>query len=439
MDARFDSDLIAAIRARARTLEQTLDLTSLIDRIKDSRIVMLGEATHGTHEFYELRRLISEWLVTKHGFRFIAVEGDWPPCQAVQHYIHAGEGKDARSVLGRFNRWPTWMWANTEILRLAEWMRSHNTRHPEERKAGFHGLDVYSLFESIEAVLELLDSINPFLARRVRARYGCFDPYREDEMRYARSLIDFPEGCENEVVENLREILRLRLDGFHDREDMLFDAQQNARIIAQAENFYRAMVHGNEDSWNVRDRHMMDTLEHLLAKYGPEAKGIVWAHNTHIGDYRATDMAQQGQINLGGLARERHGEQAVSLVGFGTYQGTVIASHAWDGPIEKLDVPPGRSGSYEDAFHRALAPRGLKRAMLIFDEADRTGALAEVHGHRAIGVVYQPGRERWGCYVPTSLARRYDAFVFVDETRALDPLIQNFDQSEIPETYPVGQ
>lgn len=436
-----DEECIEAIEEKAIALNHPRDLKQLIDQISRARIVMLGESSHGTHEFYDWRRVISEWLITKHGFNFIAVEGDWPPCWELNKFVTNTINQAAPDILSHFNRWPTWMWANQDIVKLAQWMRTHNQTAAKEKQAGFFGLDVYSLFESIDAVLKQLEKMNPILARRARVKYSCFDPFQGDEKAYARSLIEFPEGCEQQALENLQDLLRLRLDKIKDRQHPLFDAEQNARIVVNAENYYRTMMHGEEDSWNVRDRHMIETLETLLDHSGPNSKAIVWAHNTHVGDYRATNMLAQGQINLGGLAREIWGEDQVALVGFGTYEGSVIASHAWDGPIQSLQVPPAKPGSYEAAFHEVAMSSGQSSFFLpwLNDPDTRSGALSEVRGHRAIGVVYQPEHERFGNYVPTRLSQRYDAFVYVDRTTALEPLAQPFDRGEIPETWPMGQ
>jgi erythromycin esterase len=396
---------------------------------------MLGEASHGTQEFYEWRRIISRELIEKHGFRFIAVEGDWPPCWQLNEFAQ-GRAGELTAVFQHFSRWPTWMWANTEIIHLARWLRTFNQgRNPQ---AGFYGLDVYSLFESIDAVLSQFDRVQPFLAKRLRERYECFEPFQRNEKAYARSLLQYPEGCEQEALDNLKDLLEARLSGSQANE-ALFDARQNARIVANAERYYRAMIHGTEDSWNVRDGHMLDTLERLLDHHGPDAKAIVWAHNTHIGDHRATDMVSQGQVNIGGLAREKWGEDRVSLVGFGTYRGDVIASTAWDGPIQRLRVPPGGPGSYEASFHKVAVELEAPAFLLTNLRTDNPdGPLAEVRGHRAIGVVYQPAYERLGNYVPTSLSYRYDAFLFFDESWALEPLDQPFRRDELPETWPQG-
>lgn len=444
------SRLVKTIQRKAQTFQNVSELEPLISRVKNSKVVMLGEATHGTHEFYDWRRVISQELIANHGFDFIAVEGDWPPCQMLNDYVmHGSHYGTARETLNAFHRWPTWMWANAEVAELAEWLRQYNasasakarTDIGKNEKVGFHGLDVYSLFESIEVVLEHLNDINPFLARRARTLYSCFERFNQDERRYARSLTQTPEGCETEVAQVLSELLSFKLNGLKDREAVLFDARQNARIVKNAENYYRTMIMGTEDSWNVRDRHMMETLELLLDRYGPNAKGIVWEHNTHIGDYRATDMLRMGQVNIGGLARERLGEDQVSLVGLGTYEGTVIASHSWDGPTQKLPVPPGREGSYEAAFHDACVAEGYTQSFITMndEDCDETSPLSEILGHRAIGVVYDPAHERWGNYVPTSLSNRYDAFVFFDRTRAVEPYSISFLHEEFPETWPRGQ
>ena len=432
--------LIRAISERVHPLRTKLDLRPLVDQISTAQIVMLGEATHGTQEFYEWRRLISEWLIVKHGFRLIAVEGEWPSCHEVNSYIHGKEGSSAHEALAHFNRWPTWMWANREIVRLVEWMRSHNGTVSDDRKVGFYGLDVYSLFDSIDAVLKQLTKINPFLARRARVRYGCFDQFRRDELAYAKSLMHYPEGCEDEVIESLEELLSLRLDGAGEAREHLLDAQQNARIIANAEDYYRTMMRGDEASWNVRDRHMLETLSTLVDHFGARTKVIVWAHNTHIGDYRATDMAAQGQINIGGLARQKWGDENVALVGFGTDHGDVVASHAWDGPTEIMPVAPGMNESYDHALHSASVLTGAGAYSLnLRSKGAREGPLAEIRGQRAIGVVYQPAFESFAGYVPTSLARRYDAFLFFDETSPIEPLDVPFRHDEIPEAWPRGQ
>jgi erythromycin esterase-like protein len=412
-------------------------LRDLIERLGQRRIVMLGEASHGTHEFYEWRHHISRALVEEYGFNFIAVEGDWPACQQVNRYIQGESQSDSRASFSKFRRWPTWMWANSDILNLVQWLRKCNDLRSTQTRVGFYGLDIYSLFESMDEVVSTLERLDTSLAQQVKERYECFEPFQRNEKAYARSLLDFPEGCEVHVLENLKALLQVRLKGM--RKEALFDVRQNARIAANAENYYRTVVQGNEDSWNVRDRHMLETLKILLEHHGPRSKGIVWAHNTHVGDHRATDMVARGQINIGGLARELWGERQVALVGFGTYVGEVIASYAWGAPMQRFVVPPGRLGSYEDAFHRTADRLETSQLCLNFmEELNNAHVFREVRGHRAIGVVYNPDCESFGNYVPTSLSHRYDAFLFFDRTRALRPLLQDVNRNEMPDTWPQG-
>lgn len=424
------------IEENAHPLRNRLDLIPLIEKVKNSRVVMLGESTHGTHEFYQWRRRISQDLIANHGFRVIAVEGDWPACAEVHRALRAPDGEPVKA-LNHFQRWPTWMWANKDFAELVQWMKEYNQRADPEEKCSLYGLDVYSLFESMDDALKSLEELDPALARRVKLRYECFDPFQRDERDYMRAIAFFPEGCRDQVVAALHDLLNTRLASLSGEEDLAFDAEQNARIVKNAEHYYRTLILGDEDSWNVRERHMMETLEILADRYGPQKKVIVWAHNTHVGDYRATDMANEGQVNIGGLAREKWGEDQVSLIGFGTYRGEVVASHAWDGPMEVMIVPPGRSESLEAIFHRASHNLKLDAFYLWLKEL-RSTPLGDVRGHRAIGVVYHPAYERFGNYVPTSLARRYDAFIFIDQTTALVPLFGRFRREEIPETWPRG-
>ena len=425
--------VIRAIEERAIPFSKPDDLDMLISRVKNASVVMLGEASHGTAEFYQWRRVLSEILIRDHGFNFIAVEGDWPDSQTLHQYIREGSRngpRDAREVLENFHRWPTWMWANEEVVKLAEALRGTG--------AGFYGLDVYSLYESIDAVIRFVAKANPLLARRVRERYSCFEPFHQEGVAYAKSLLQFPEGCEKEVLLNLQDLLRMRTGNTEQAGD-LFDAQQNARVVLNAERYYRAMLRGDVSSWNLRDEHMLETLERLLKQYGDGAKAIVWAHNTHIGDYRATDMAASGYVNIGGLARERFGNDRVALVGFGTYRGEVTAGHAWDAPEETMRMPSGRKGSYEECFHEAALRLEKPSLCVIFDDESREGPLAETRGHRAIGVVYDPLHEGRSNYVPTSLANRYDAFLYIDQTTALRPLKSTFRHGDVPDTWPMGQ
>ncbi len=419
----------------AHPLQGTGDLDPLLDRIGDAGCVLLGEASHGTHEYYAWRARITERLIREKGFSFVAVEGDWPDCYEVNRYVkgYPDSGKSTREALGVFDRWPTWMWANEEVVGLAEWLRRHNKGLLPEERVGFYGLDVYSLRESLEAVIEYLERVDPDAVGAAKRAYGCFEPYGEDAREYARATAFVSTSCEEEVVGMLSE-LRGRLTRHQDDPEARFDAEQNALVARDAEAYYRAMVRGGADSWNVRDQHMVETLDRLMRFYGPNAKAVVWEHNTHVGDARFTDMARHDMVNVGQLVRERRGEEDVVLVGFGSHRGSVIAGAEWGAPMQRMPVPPAREGSWEDVLHRA----GEEDKLLVFSDAGEDEFL-EPRGHRAIGVVYDPAHERYGNYVPTVLPRRYDAFVYLDETRALRPLYATpREDAEPPETLPSG-
>jgi erythromycin esterase len=408
------------------------DLDVLLDRVGDARVVMLGEASHGTHEFYTWRAAISRRLIEEKDFSFLAVEGDWPDCDRVDRSVRCRPDAppDPRDALAAFERWPTWMWANEEIVDFTRWLRTRNARVDEAERAGFHGLDVYSLWESLREILVWLREHDPEQVPAALAAYRCFQPYGENAQRYALATRFVQAGCEDEVVDllvGLRE--RAAADGAG-----RFAAWQNAEIVAGAERYYRAMVRGGRESWNVRDRHMDDTLDRLLDHYGPDAKGIVWAHNTHVGDARATDMVDAGEVNIGQLVRERYGADQVVLVGFGTHRGTVVAGDAWGAPMEVMPVPPGRRHSLEDVLH-AAAPA---QALFVFPPDGRPELLTQELDHRAIGVVYHPERESWGNYVPTVLGDRYDAFCWIDESQAVRPLPTRPANLTEAETFPSG-
>jgi erythromycin esterase len=425
------------LRAVTHPLTRAGDLDPLLERIGDARFVLLGEASHGTGEYYTWRALISQRLIREKGFSFIAVEGDWPDCYRVNRYVKGfkDSGADAREVLHAFQRWPTWMWANEEIVALAEWLRQHNDGEPEGSRLGFYGLDVYSLWESLYAVMGYLHKADPSALPAAMRAFRCFEPYGEDVQEYARATRFVPNSCEDEVVALLRELRQKNPEYPGDGREARFAAEQNAFVLKNAEAYYRAMVRGGPESWNIRDRHMTDTLDRLIAHHGPKAKAIVWEHNTHIGDARFTDMAEGGEVNVGQLVRERHGDEGVVLVGFGSYGGSVIAGREWEAPMERMRVPPAREDSWEAVLH------GLQPAdkLLLLDRADETRELLQPRGHRAIGVVYHPEYEQYGNYVPTVLPRRYDALLFLDETHALHPLhVPAYEEGEVPETYPTG-
>ncbi|HEX7005317.1 MAG TPA: erythromycin esterase family protein [Trueperaceae bacterium] len=426
-------ELRREIERVALDLDRREDLDPLIDRIGDARVVMLGEASHGTSEYYSWRALISQRLIREKGFSFIAVEGDWPDCYRVNRYVkgYPGSGESAREVLHAFERWPTWMWANWEVAALAEWMSRHNRSVAQEEMVGFYGLDVYSLWESLEAIMGYLERADPEALETARRAYSCFEPYNEDVHSYAEATAFVPTSCEEEVVALLAEV-RGKAPRYPEDREASFDAEQNARSVVGAERYYRTMVRGSRESWNERDRHMMGTLEALLEHHGSGAKAIVWEHNTHIGDARATDMADSGMVNTGQLARERYGQEGTVLVGFCSHHGSVIAGPFWGAPMERMTVPPAREGSWEEIFHRA----GARNRLLFTDRLSERAR--KFRDHRAIGVVYEPRRERFGNYVPTILPQRYDAFLFLERTEALHPLHIEPREPGPPETYPWG-
>lgn len=415
------------------------DLDALLERVGRARFVLVGEASHGTSEFYRWRAELTKRLVAERGFAFVGVEGDWPDCHRLHCCVAGAPGvsKDPAAVLWDVRRWPRWMWANEEVVDFASWLREFNSGR-RDRPVGFHGLDVYSLWDSLDAVLEYLRAHEPDRVDAALAAYRCFEPYREDPRAYARHTAStaraVPENCEADVVRLLAQ-LRPRLEpGSLPGLDPAFVAWQNAEVLAGAERYYREMVRGDHRSWNVRDQHMADTLERLMNAYGPGAKAVVWAHNTHVGDARATDMAAAGMTNLGQLVRECHGMAGTVLVGFGTYEGNVIASERWGGPVRRMRVPPAAPGSVESLWHDAL-PDTV--GMTVFPREGAPAWANQVRGHRAIGVVYPS--ERPGHYVPTLLRRRYDAFVHCDRTTALTPLHRMEIPTHEAQTLPVGE
>jgi erythromycin esterase len=414
-------------------LSVSKDLDQLIEDIGDRRIVMLGEASHGTHEYYSWRAAISKRLIREKGFSFIAVEGDWPDCYRINRYIkgYKDAGDNIAGVLKSFDRWPTWMWANWEVAALGEWLREHNFS-TQVRKVGFYGLDVYSLWDSMREMLNYLEKEDPVAAGTVRKAMKCFEPYGEDEFLYAQNART-ELSCRDKVIDLLKEIRRKSqfLDG--DLEAG-FNTEQNALIAVNAEKYYRVMLGFDNESWNVRDRHMMETLNRLMQFHGKNSKAIVWAHNTHIGDARATDMRRAGMVNLGQLAREEWGVDKVYLAGFGSYTGSVIAGQAWGANMEEMQVPPARTGSIEYELHR----ENEHDRYLLFSSEDLQKKYSTSIRHRAIGVVYDPENDLVRNYVPSELSKRYDAFIFLDTTSALHPLGYNFDNDKMPESYPFG-
>ena len=436
------------VHAAARPLEGAgVDYERLLGLVGASRFVLLGEASHGTHEFYAERAEVTKRLIEGKNFTAVAVEADWPDAYRVNRYVRGeSDDRDARAALGGFERFPTWMWRNTVVVEFVEWLRAYNDALPASAtRVGFYGLDLYSLYTSIEAVLGYLDTIDPEAARRARHRYSCFEHFGEDAQSYAyAAAYGAAESCEPGVVEQLVE-LRRRASELANRDgrvarDEFFYAEQNARLVKNAEEYYRSMFRGRVSSWNMRDKHMAETLDALVAhleRQGGRAKIVVWAHNSHIGDARATEMGERGELNVGQLARERYGSDAV-LMGFATHHGTVTAAAGWGGPAERKRVRPALSISYEAMFHGTQ----IERFLLTLGENDRVmDALWYPRLERAIGVVYLPETERLSHYFHAQLPDQFDAVLHFDETRAVEPLEPSTHWEageEPPETYPSG-
>jgi erythromycin esterase-like protein/predicted phosphoribosyltransferase len=439
-------DAVAVVRARARRLSgEPSQYDALLEGIGDARIVLLGEATHGTHEFYRERAFITRRLIEEKGFAAVAVEGDWPDAYRVNRYVRGiGADEDAVQALAGFGRFPTWMWRNADVLDFVGWLRTHNDTQPVDSRAGFYGLDLYSLRASMQAVLAYLDKVDPDAARRARRRYGCFDQFGEEMQEYGyAATAGFHPSCEREVVTQLLELHRQRLE-YASRDgrvaaDEFFFAEQNARLVRNAEEYYRTMFKGRADSWNLRDRHMVDTLQELvryLERTRPGARIVVWAHNSHLGDARATEMGQGGELNVGQLLREEYGAKAV-LVGFTTYTGTVTAASEWDGPAHRKHVRAALAGSYERLFHEAQIPRFL---LPLRTDLELASVLSAPRLERAIGVLYLPERERASHYFHARLSEQFDFVVHIDETRAVEPLEHDalWEAGEVAETFPSG-
>ncbi|WP_206862504.1 protein-L-isoaspartate(D-aspartate) O-methyltransferase [Lysobacter changpingensis] len=406
------------------------------ERFAEARVVMLGECSHGTSEFYAARAAITRRLVERHGFTLVAVEADWPDASVINRHVRHLPRRPHGPV---FTRFPAWMWRNREIAALAAWMRQYNEGRDYEAQVGFYGLDIYSLNASIEAVLEYLDRVDPEAAVVARERYGCLTPWQRSPEVYGRAALRAGHAlCEEAVVRQCRELLEHRLGIVDGLSLDHLDAAQNARLVASAERYYRVMYYGGAESWNLRDEHMADTLDALLQAHGPRSRAVVWAHNSHIGDARHTDMGQsRGEHNIGQLVRQRHSGE-VALVGFGTHAGTVAAAHDWGDEMEVMDVRPSRTGSIEHLCHGSGVPRFLLDLCEGHDDAMRR-ALSEPLLQRFIGVIYRPATELQSHYARASLARQYDGYVWFDETRAVDALeAPATDAGEVPETYPFG-
>lgn len=409
-----------SIKKYARSYETSEDLDPIIEAIGDAKIVLLGEASHGTSEFYTVRAELSKRLIEEKGFTLIAVEGDWPSTQQINRYIkgYDEEEKDVRDVLKAFNRWPTWMWANAEIAEFVSWLKVFNEQKESKMKVGFYGIDVYSLWESINEVITYLSKTKPdsMELQLAKKAFSCFEPYNRHPESYAMSSVNLSQACVDEVSKLLTSI-RSHEENYKDPQELDLNLKINAMVVQNAEEYYRAMVQSDDLSWNVRDEHMVETINEILDYHGNDGKIIILEHNTHIGDASATDMEAAGMINVGQILRQQNTKENVYAVGFGTNRGTVIAAEEWGIPFQEIEVPPAMKDSWEAALHNT----GAFNKLLVFNEENRHLFIDWI-GHRAIGVVYNPEYEAYGNYVPSKIGNRYDAFIYMDQTKALSPL-----------------
>lgn len=440
-----DTTIAHAVRQVAHPLTGAAsDYDPLLDLIGDARLVLIGEATHGTYEFYQQRADITKRLIQEKGFTAVAVEADFPDGYRVNRFVRGVEDDlTPEEALGNFQRFPTWMWRNTEVVSFVGWLRQYNDALSSDRyKVGFYGLDLYSMYASMGEVLKYLEQVDPAAAKRARDRYACFEHFEEDSQAYGYvASFDLEESCQDATVSQLLELQQQTAKYLHRdgqlSADEFFYAEQNARLVKNAEEYYRSMFQGRIDSWNIRDRHMAETLEHLmvhLEQQGPRSKIVVWEHNSHLGDARATEMGKVGEWNVGQLVRERYGKEAV-LVGFTTYSGTVTAATNWDEPPQTKQVRPALEGSYEDLFHSTELPRFVLNLQRRNEAVD---GLRKRRLERAIGVIYRPETERHSHYFYACLPDQFDAVIHIDDTQALEPLdhASPAATSEPPETFP---
>jgi erythromycin esterase-like protein len=439
-----EPEVLAAVRANLLPLENTpADYSPLLTAIGSARFALLGEASHGTHEFYEQRAEITKRLIVEKGYNAIAVEADWPDAYRLNRYVRGlSADRNAREALSSFKRFPAWMWRNTVVAEFAEWLRTLNASRAQADRVGFYGIDLYSLFTSIDAVLAYLDKTDPAAAKRARFRYGCFDHFGEDSQAYGyAAAFGLDKTCEDEVVRQLTDVMQNPLQTgpqAGDGTDERFFAEQNARLVRNAEEYYRTMFRGRVSSWNLRDQHMVETITHLdahLGRGGKTPRIAIWAHNSHLGDASATEMGAAGEWNVGQLMRERYGGEAF-LAGFSTDHGFVTAASDWDGDMQRKRVRPGLPGSYEELFHQTGIPRFM---ILLKSNQKLRSALAAPRLQRAIGVIYLPESERTSHYFHTRLGSQFDAVIHFDETTALEALDRTSARNkEVPETFPSG-
>jgi erythromycin esterase-like protein len=432
-ETQDNHEILAALRSAAEDLpppEHADAFGEAFGRFGDARVVLLGEATHGTSEFYRARAAISRHLIRDHGFNIVAAEADWPDAARIDRHVRDLPGAPPKERA--FARFPSWMWRNLEVLEFVEWLRAHNAQRPREDRVEFRGLDIYSLQASIAAVLSYLDRVDPAAARTARYRYGCLTPWQSDPARYGHRALMGGETCEKEVRDQLLTLLDSRLEYAARDGEPFFDAAQNARVVRSAEEYYRIMYLGSRESWNLRDRHMFDTLQTLIRRR-PAAKAIVWAHNSHIGNAAATSMGWEGEFNIGELCRAAYGSDMVAI-GFGTDIGTVAAASDWDLPMEVKSVRAARPDSFEHLFRQSGHARSLTdwrgRARL-------RELLGEPRLERAIGVVYRPDTEFLSHYFRAVLSEQFDAYVWFETSRAVTPLEEGL-VGGTPESWPFG-
>jgi len=442
-----DRDFARALTPYVKPMRALMsDFDPLLELVGDARCVLIGEASHGTHDFYRQRAQLTKRLIVEKGFDAVAAEADWPDAYRVNRYVRGlGQDADAGEALADFRRFPAWMWRNADVLDFVGWLRDFNDARGAQARVGFYGLDLYSLHSSIGAVLAYLDKTDQSLSERARQRYACFDHFGSDPQDYGmRAALGLSPDCEREVVQQLLELREQRAHLVENAglaaSDEHFQAEQNARVVKNAEEYYRTMFRGSVASWNLRDSHMAETLESLLVHLqgrGRSSKVVVWAHNSHVGDARATELGKEGELNLGQLVRERFGAEA-TLIGFSTYHGAVTAASDWGQPAQRMPVRAGLEQSYESLFHELDQPAFILRSSDL--PAAMRAQLAEPRLQRAIGVVYRPESERRSHYYQTSLPRQFDAVLHIDRTRALEPLetTSTLAAPDAAETFPTG-
>ena len=413
---------------------ESVELGPLLERIGDAQLVLIGEASHGTSEFYRMRSRITSELIAKKNFNLVAIEGDWPDAARIDHYVRHFDYPPSEWTA--FARFPTWMWRNNEVRVFVDWLRLHNAGITHDERVAFHGLDLYSLYSSIRSVLKYLDEVDPAAATLARQRYGCLTPWQADPATYGRAALSGSyRSCEKEVVNMLIELSgKYRDYAEHDGERFL-DAIQNARLVANAERYYRVMYYGSRESWNLRDTYMFETLKQLQGFHHPDNKAIVWAHNSHVGNATATEMSARGEINIGQLCRDEFGDSVYSI-GFGTDSGTVAAASDWDGPMEIKEVQPSQRGSYERLFHEVGLP-GFLLGLRHISSSSLRDALSKPRLERAIGVIYRPETELASHYFQAALPQQFDEYVWIDRTHAVQPF-ETAELEGLPDTYPFG-